>query len=132
MKFKLSHLKYLPLALILIIIWAPLKLNNLINSQATVTLSIIAITCFVVLSIEFFKSGSITLSFFALDVITAFIATVIGTFVFTRSYTESWSNFSVSDIFVAILIAADGTISIINSFRVARRDWSASIGQASI
>jgi hypothetical protein len=124
---KLKWIKYLPLVLLLVLFWSLLRVNNVVDFSGGIAASILTLVCFVVIAIEFSKSGDITLGFFIWEVITSVAATIVGTATFTLIFSHN-SNFYLQDVFMGLLILFDAVFSVVNSFRTALRNWAASIG----
>jgi hypothetical protein len=126
-----KKIKLIPLALILVVIWSVLRVNDLVDFSGTagVVITIVALVCFVVMIVEFFKSGSISIGSFSWDVITAYLATLIGSISLGLIYAKGgFDAFCIPDVFVFLLFSIDGTLSLINTLKVARRDMSIGAG----
>jgi hypothetical protein len=126
-----KKIKWIPFALILIVIWSILRVNDLVNFSGTagVIITIVALLCFVVMIVEFFKSGAISIGSFSWDVITAYFATLIGGVSLGLIYARGgFDAFCIPDVFVFLLFSIDGTLSLINTLKVARRDMSIGAG----
>lgn len=126
---KRWFLRHLPLALILVVVWSITRVRINVEhffgfNQAGLLLTCI---CFVVLVVEFFKSGDISLRSFEWDQIFSVIATLIFPVVITTVILEK-IGLHVTDVLMFGLVIADAIVSPINSFRTAQRNWEAKIG----
>lgn len=117
-------IKKLPLALILVAVWGAARLGGVDFSPATVSGIVVIMACFVVFTLEFIKSGDITLRSFGLDQAYAVLMIIVGTCVMTILVRDAYAP-CVTDALIALLILCDGWVSPFNSFRTALRNWSA-------
>jgi hypothetical protein len=86
---------------------------------------ILLVGCFVILVLEFQKSGDILLRSFRLDLILAIAALVATTSVITLLWERG--TFYTIDIFIAGIVLVDAFVSPSNSFRTALRNWQGGV-----
>lgn len=114
----------LPAALILTVVWSIARMSGVDFSIDKIPGIVLTCFCFVVLVIEFNKSGDITLNAFGWDLGLADIAKVLVTIILTLLISEKgFSSLFLTDYFMGLLIIFDGWFSPFNSFRIALRNF---------
>jgi len=114
---------YLPGALILVVIWSITRLSGVNFSIKAIPGIILACLCFVVLVIEFYKSGDRALSSFGWDLGLSVLVTILGTAVLTLLISRTgFFHLYLTDYIIGFLIIFDAWFSPYNSFRIALRN----------
>ena len=127
--FQVSSWKRVPFPLILLAFWNLLRWTGVGLSIGSVVGIVLMALSFLVIMLEFWKSGDIALPSFIRDQTFAVIATLcVGVTV-----TLVWEHrvFYIADLFVIAAVLTDALISSVNSYRTALRNIQAGISQGS-
>ena len=128
-KMSKWFLKRLPVALSLVVVWTIVRLFINIEGFWSVNKFVVIVICicFAVVVVEFMKSADISMRSFQIDLLFAVVAVVLGTFALTKVGIEK-TGFHFTDVLMAGLILIDATVSPINSFRTALRNFEVQPG----
>lgn len=123
-------LRRVPLVLIALVLWFVVKLVGPELTIANPLSAVFIIGLFIVSNIEFIKSSDITVSTFTLDLLFAFIGTVVCVSMAWYEYGVLGNMPCLADLVVFGVVVADATISPMNSFRTALRNVQAGVNAA--
>lgn len=120
-----SHWRRVPLPFIVLALWGIARWAGYDWPIGSVWSVGLIATCFIILMLEFFKSGDVALGSFKLDQLLSVVATVI----VVAAETLLWEHKGVStvDFFVLAVILGDAYVSPVNSFRTAQRNIQAGV-----
>jgi hypothetical protein len=116
----------IPFAVILTIVWAMAKFFFAQTTSEAMIGSGLIVLSFVVVALEFYKSGDINLTSFIIDHVAALAAIAVCSNIVHSLYTiGGFAIFTLADAIVLGVITIDAVISPINAFRTAQRNWAA-------
>lgn len=98
-----------------------MHLTQIDLSVGTIASILTIVVSFVVLAVEFFKSGDITFRVFVLDITFSVVVLVIGTWLFSYLFIRGMKVYFVDFMVYAILLL-DSWMSPVNAFRTALRN----------
>ena len=120
-------LRKVPLVLLLIVIWAILRLTGVNLASGGIGGIFVICVAILVLMLEFYKSGDISTRGFMRDTAYANLSLIAGTYVVIKLWL-SGQGVGFTDVVMMLVIAFDSFVSPVNSFRMALRDMSARVG----
>lgn len=124
----MRKLKKVPFAFILAAVWAGLKAGNIVLATSSPAGVAILVACFIVMAVEFYKSGDISLHAFGVDLALALLAVVVIACTLTETVIRQGAqNLYLVDLFVTAVVVCDAWVSPFNSFRTALRNWMSNI-----
>src|SRR5687768_10341609 len=122
-------LRVIPMTVMLAIVWAAMRLSKMDLSLNTPNGIGIVIACFVILTLEFFKSGDISLRSYMIDQAFA-ILSLIGVSVLITLLFFRGEALVIADWLVAAVCLIDSWLCPVNSFRTALRNWQSAVAPA--
>lgn len=113
----------IPLVLIMVISWAIMRYSGINLDTGGGPGMTLLVVCIVVLIIEFFKSGDISLGGFGLDLLFVMVTLIIATATTTIIvYGYGWQQLGFVDMMVLLVTLCDSWVPPYNSFRTALRN----------
>jgi hypothetical protein len=115
-----------PFTLILLILWAGLRMSGIKMSAGDVSGIVFILASISVLIIEFCKSADIGMKTFKIEQAVSVFVTVVATIALTRLV--SFGDIHIGDIFLAIVVVCDAWVSPVTSFGMALRNIQGNVG----
>jgi uncharacterized membrane protein len=116
----------IPFVLILLALWAILRMSGETMSAGSTWGVIFIITGFVVLIVEFLKSSDIGMTTFKIEMAVTVFTTVLASIALTRLVASD--DIHIGDVVLAVVVIVDAWLSPVNSFGMALRNIQGNVG----